>query len=528
MSAVETESTPLSVLLRDAIEVYADDPKARDILKGYQARLGQPLRIAIAGMVKAGKSTLLNAMIGEEVAPTDAGECTRIVTWYRYGDTPKVTLELTTGERRALAITRERGRLVFDIGAEPLEEIARIVVDWPAQGLRRVTLIDTPGIASLSSGISERSNAFLVPRSSAFEVDAVVYLLRHMHAADVNFLESFRDLALGRSRTVNALAVLSRADEIGAGRIDALISARDIADRYRHDDTLRRLVLGVVPVAGLLAQTARTLRQSEFAALVEVAHLDREDRERLLISADRFVRPTALLTLSSETRSALLDRFGVFGIRMAAVLITAGADDAPSLARELARHSGLDELQRMVTGQFSARAAQLQSLTVLTGVDSLVHDRPHEGDDRIATALERIIAGAHEITELQTLATLRLGVYPLDRPLVEEAERLIGGVGTAAVQRLALDEDASREAIHFEALASARRWRQRATSPLSDHETTQLCETVVRSCEAILTGDESRPPSPGGGSGPVLGDLTVRTEPVARPGKEARYERRAS
>ena len=46
-------------------------------------RLDEPLRVAIAGRVKAGKSTLLNALVGERLAATDAGECTRIVTWYR-------------------------------------------------------------------------------------------------------------------------------------------------------------------------------------------------------------------------------------------------------------------------------------------------------------------------------------------------------------------------------------------------------------------------------------------------------------
>ena len=48
-------------------------------------RLEGPLRVAIAGRVKAGKSTLLNALLGEQLAPTDAGECTTIATWYRHG-----------------------------------------------------------------------------------------------------------------------------------------------------------------------------------------------------------------------------------------------------------------------------------------------------------------------------------------------------------------------------------------------------------------------------------------------------------
>ena len=49
------------------------------------ARLDQPLRVAIAGKVNPGKSTLLNALVGDHLAPTDARECTRVVTWYRDG-----------------------------------------------------------------------------------------------------------------------------------------------------------------------------------------------------------------------------------------------------------------------------------------------------------------------------------------------------------------------------------------------------------------------------------------------------------
>src|SRR6185312_15851851 len=132
--------------------------------------------------------------------------------------------------------------------------------------------------------VSARSTEFLAPSDAPSEADAIIYLLRHLHASDLGFLEAFRDTASGQSGTVNALAVLSRADEIGAGRIDSLLSAASIAERYRQDPGLRTLALGVVPIAGLLAQSARTLRQREFAMLRDIARLDRNARERLLLS----------------------------------------------------------------------------------------------------------------------------------------------------------------------------------------------------------------------------------------------------
>src|SRR5437763_13338912 len=64
-------------------------------------RLGEPLRIAIAGRLKAGKSTLVNALIGRRVAPTAVGECTRVVTRFRYGPADRVDVITRDGARHS-------------------------------------------------------------------------------------------------------------------------------------------------------------------------------------------------------------------------------------------------------------------------------------------------------------------------------------------------------------------------------------------------------------------------------------------
>ena len=94
-------------LLDSASEVYAGTPTAAqvDVLR---ERLHAPLRVAIAGKVKAGKSTLLNALVGEQLAPTDEGECTRIVTWYQDGTTYRVVADLRNGESRQPPFGRGR------------------------------------------------------------------------------------------------------------------------------------------------------------------------------------------------------------------------------------------------------------------------------------------------------------------------------------------------------------------------------------------------------------------------------------
>ena len=86
-------------------------------------------------------------------------------------------------------------------------------------------LIDTPGLASISDDVSRRTERFLASdEEGPGDADAVIYLLRHLHPMDLSFLEAFRDTT-ATSGAVNSIAVLSRADEIGSSRTNALQAA---------------------------------------------------------------------------------------------------------------------------------------------------------------------------------------------------------------------------------------------------------------------------------------------------------------
>ena len=480
-----TDRQDAEALLAAARSAYEDDAEALAIIAELERRLAEPLRLALAGMVKAGKSTLLNAMLGEEIAPTDAGECTRVVTWYRYSHTPTVTLHTVDGEERRLPVRRVDDRLVLDLGGFPAEQVAQLDVGWPLPALRSMILIDTPGIASLSTDTSARTTGFLVPEQSSSAADAVVYLIRHLHPSDVNFLEAFRDTAAGVWQTICAMGVLSRADEVGSGRIDSLLSARKVAARYERDPELASLVLDVLPVAGLVAQGARTLREDEYAAFRALAELERDDRERLLVSADRFAGPSDVVELSRAQRAGLLDRFGLYGVRLATTLIRGGASTSSELSEQLVSQSGLIELQQAIRDQFRTRATLLKLRGVLMGLEQVLRDRPREGTSQVLAGIERISASTHGLRELALLATLRADGLPLPADDTADAERILGGAGTAVHHRLALAEDADADAVRERVDALAVRWRTLSESPLTERAGVAACRTVLRSLEEI-------------------------------------------
>ena len=479
--------------LRRAVDVYRDQPHTSQWLRRQLDRLDEPLRVAIAGKIKAGKSTLLNALVGEQIAPTDAGECTRVVTWYRDGHSPKIVMHPKEGVSQLLPVNRQNGALTIDLQGIPAEALDRLVVHWPSPSLRVATLIDTPGIASMSTGTSRRALTFLTPEDDTpTEADAVIYLMRHLHATDAEFLESFRDQGVSRASSVNTVAVLSRADEVGGGRVDAMFSAKTIAQRYQKDPTLRGLCQGVVPVAGLLAQTGRTLRQAEFDALAQLSRAPREDVDGLLLSTDRFLRagvtaaPATGSSEGSETRARLLERFGLFGLRLSVTLIRQGIATPAALADELVRRSGLNELQKILNTQFTERRDLLKARSALLALDSVLHGDPRAASGPLLGEVERILAGAHEFAELKLLSALRSGAITLPRGESDEAERLLGGSGGTTEVRLGQPEGSSPDELRKIALDVLARWRRWAENPVSSRAVADACRVVVRSCEGMV------------------------------------------
>lgn len=481
-------TTPsLTDLLEDVAARYPDDSEARASLERLRRRFEEPLRVALAGRIKAGKSTLLNAIVGEQLAPTDTGECTRLVTWYRHGAVPDVRVVARDGSVERRPVRRVDGRLQLDTGDRDPADVLRLEVTWPSPALEQMTVIDTPGLASLSTEVSERTTEALTPGSSReSEVDAVIYLMRHLHTSDAELLEAFREASVGGATAVGTLAVLSRADEIGGGRIDAMVSSADVAGRYARDPRVRAMALDVFPVAGLLAEGARTLRQVDVDALREIARLSPTERDQLLVSADRFATSTTagLEVATAELRAHLLARIGPYGVRLATALLRGPVQDATALSRELTRRSGLGPLTTALTTQLARRADVLKTRSVIVGLERLLAEHPVEGGEELLARAEDLHATDHAILELEWLARLRGGAASeLDEQQRAEASTLLGAAGTDPAQRLAAPRHDEQQRA---ARAAIERWRVVATDPLSDREAVAVAQVVVHSLDAVL------------------------------------------
>lgn len=114
-------------------------------------------RLLVLGDMKRGKSTFLNALIGERLLPSDVNPCTAVLTVLRYGAEKTVTVHFNDGKSpQRLDFDSFKHKYTIDPAeAKRLEEekkpafpdVSHAVVEYPLPLLEKgIEIIDSPGL----------------------------------------------------------------------------------------------------------------------------------------------------------------------------------------------------------------------------------------------------------------------------------------------------------------------------------------------------------------------------------------------
>ncbi len=114
-------------------------------------------RLLVLGDMKRGKSTVLNALLGENLLPSDVNPCTALLTILKYGPAKRVTIHFNDGrlpEQVEFAVFKQR-YTIDPQEAKQLEqrqelafpEVTHAVVEYPLPLLEKgVEIVDSPGL----------------------------------------------------------------------------------------------------------------------------------------------------------------------------------------------------------------------------------------------------------------------------------------------------------------------------------------------------------------------------------------------
>ncbi|MEU2005153.1 GTPase [Rhodococcus sp. NPDC019627] len=362
-------------------------------------RIGQilwsPSRIVIVGRLKAGKSTLVNALIGAPVAETAALEATSIVAVYQDGAPSRAEVVLLDGGRAPVHLARGH---TAELGVPP-EQVAYVHRWLPSAAIRDFTLVDTPGLATLTAENEARTRRVLIDgyeqtRTASVDADAAVFLFDSAPRADeISFLKQLGFTPL------NTLGVLSRADGFGEGALGqrnplehAIAHARVLAGR------LADTVMTVMPIAGLLAETSHTGALTEadarlLASLTGHGPLDVLD----LLDTDT---PTAL---PPAVRDRLLDLLGEYGIVHGRDVAARGA---AALNEWLTAHSGIPQLRGVLSQHLGRFAAVHRASRIIRELDQLAFTHPARDQIRAVVDTLRRDPALHTVVLFEHLRSM--------------------------------------------------------------------------------------------------------------------------
>ena len=441
-------------------------------------RLSEPLRVAIAGRLKSGKSTLVNALIGRRVAPTEVGECTRIVTQFRYGTADRVDVVRRDGSRVSLPLD-ESGMIPQRLGV-PRSEISYVDVALTSDHLSDLMVVDTPGLSSANAVVSAGARRFLFNEAPIDDdidddsvgalsgAEAIVYVFtQSVRADDVAALEAFRSISARlSSNPINSLGLFNKVDKLAGGTADPWPVAGPLA--ADQASVLRRVVSDVVPIVGLLAETteAGRLTAADCEALRTLAGLSDSERTVLLASVDLFASREC--PVSRESRERLLRLLDLYGIGFAIAHLVANPQLATSgLIQLLHQVSGFPRLRETLTHAFRWRSDAIKAGWALSSLEKIASHAPRPQDrELLRDAIERVLQQPdyHRLRLLEVAQLVTTGAVDLPDQMEGELTRLALSNDPRFILNLPA---AAPEQLSQAALEAATRWRAYAVAGAS-------------------------------------------------------------
>ncbi len=358
-----------------------------------QMKLSQPCVLAIAGRVKAGKSSFLNALIGMDLAKVGELETTATINRFCYGEPEDPEHPVTVVWDNGMQ-THETLAFMDSLQGHDAETLKKaeginyLEFRLKHELLRKITLVDTPGTdAVVGEGGDEHekvTQTFFNLRKKhreqtaacASEADAVIYLVGAVATSNARkFLDDFRD-ASADSSALNAVGVLSKVD------IDSALMERRREQADYVANSLREQLNTVIPVSAGLYMAVRDHR-SEFPywqrtlKTIPPKAFDYFMRQESMFLTEREDVIRALYQGSSSTPLSLTERQqmrkGIFWSifrTIATILYNSNTPDEALL--QLDDIANMDEVRTTVREQFFNRSKIIRCFRILTELRQLL------------------------------------------------------------------------------------------------------------------------------------------------------------
>ncbi len=196
-------------------------------------------RLLVLGDMKRGKSTFLNALIGENLLPSDVNPCTALLTVLRYGSEKKVTIYFKEEKppeqidfasfKQQYTIDPDEAKILEQEKRQAFPNVDYAVVEDPLPLLEKgIEIVDSPGLNDTEAR-NELSLSYIN------NCHAILFVFRASQPCTLDERRYLEDYIKGRGLTVFFL--INAWDEIRKGLIDP----DDPEELQESEEKLRRV-----------------------------------------------------------------------------------------------------------------------------------------------------------------------------------------------------------------------------------------------------------------------------------------------
>ena len=373
----------------------------------YKARLERlsdlcemPCELAIAGKVKAGKSSFLNALLGVDLAMVGTTETTATINYFKYGcpeDPNRPVVVYWNDGRKPEAQTKEFLDSLQGHGKDVLERADKIDhLEYLCSNdiLKKITLIDTPGVGSVEDIHEQRAADYFNPQRVTLRerhakqsdsltegADAVVYISTPVPE---NNVRKFFGEYMPNISAFNALGVMTQIDRqnnAGPEVIHRMVNT--LASSFRRE------LSTVVPVSAGVYHAVKKMQAN--GALGELQRKIRQIPEDMfqkrfvaIQHAEAFCKPEASCKpeekayqkfydscgLPYETRAAMsADMPWRVFYTIAIALYYKELDDA---VEYLIDYSGMEKVMTILEKQFFSRSHAIRCSKIVKEIQEML------------------------------------------------------------------------------------------------------------------------------------------------------------
>lgn len=171
--------------------------------------------LVIVGLFKRGKSSVINSLIGRELAPVAVTPLTSVITFFQYGSVTAAEVYFKNGNHVPIDLHDIFLFISEENNPRNIKNVEYVKISTKAEILENVILVDTPGLGSVFSHNTSITIEFL-PR-----IDAALFVLSAdvpISKADEEFLGKIKDSIR------DVLFVLNKSDLLTQDELDKMLT----------------------------------------------------------------------------------------------------------------------------------------------------------------------------------------------------------------------------------------------------------------------------------------------------------------